>query len=295
MDAVDAGKHVYCEKPMTHTVDQSRKLVARVKEKGVKFQVGVQGMSDESYETARRYVQDGTLGKVVIAQIDYSRNHLAAEGMWAYKIDQDARPGVNLDWKAWLGPAPKRNWDPLRYFRWRCFWDYSGGISTDLFIHRVTRIIKALDLKFPERGVGSGGTYALTEQKYEVPETFNILLEYPGGPQVILVSSMANDTPVEHVLRGHKATLAFTRTGFTIRPQGIFAKGVREIVYEKKGAEDTTLHHRNLHAAIRRNEPLKCDASLGYYGVVACEMGVQSFRKRRYMKWDAGKERLVNA
>lgn len=295
MDAADAGKHIYCEKPMTQHVEQAKRVVEKIKQKGVKMQVGVQGMSDDSYETARQYVKDGTLGTVVIAQVDYSRNHPDAEGMWAYKIDPDAKPGVNLDWNAWLGKAPKRAWDPDRYFRWRRYWDYSGGISTDLFIHRVTRIIKALGLTFPERGVGSGGIFEFKNIPGDVPDTFNVMLEYPGGPQVLLVSSMANDTPVDHVLRGHKATLTFTRTGFTIKPQGLFAKDMKEITYKKNGAEEVTLHHRNLHAAIRSNEPLKCDSMLGYYGVVACEMGVQSFRKRRYMKWDKAKERIVPA
>ena len=295
MDAVDAGKHVYCEKPMTQHVEQAKRVVEKVKQKGVKMQVGVQGMSDDSYETARKYVKDGTLGTVVIAQIDYSRNHPDSEGMWAYKIDPDAKPGVNLDWSAWLGKAKKRPWDPDRYFRWRRYWDYSGGIATDLFIHRVTSIIKALDLTFPERAVGSGGIFEFKNIPGEVPDTFNIMLEYPGGPQVILVSSMANDTPVEHVLRGHKATLTFTRSGFTIRPQGLFAKDMKEITHKKSGAEEVTLHHRNLQAAIRENAPLKCDTTLGYYGVVACEMGVQSFRKRKYVKWDKSKERIVTA
>jgi predicted dehydrogenase len=261
------------------------------------MQVGVQGLSDESYEEAFKYVKDGVLGTVVIAQIDYSRNQ--TDGLWTYPIDNDAKPGVNLDWKTWLGSAPKHPWDPYRYFRWRCFWDYSGGIATDLFIHRVTRIIRALNLTFPERAVGTGGTYQFKEQarkgQADVPDTFNVSLEYPGGPNVLLVSSMANDTPVDHVLRGHKATLFFTRTGFTIKPQGIFAKDMREITYEKKGREDVRLHHRNLQAAIRKNEPLKCDVMMGYYGVVACEMGVQSFRKRKYMKWDKAKARIVNA
>jgi predicted dehydrogenase len=294
MDAADAGKHIYCEKPMTHTVDQSKKVVAKIKQRGVKMQVGVQGMSDESYETARQYVKDGTLGTVVVAQIDYSRNH-RGPGFWDYPIDADAKPGVNLDWKTWLGQAPKRPWDPNRFFRWRLFWDYSSGIASDLFIHRVTRIIKALNLTFPERGVGTGGTYEFKNAGAEVPETFNILLEYPGGPNVILVSSMANDTPVEHVLRGHKATLVFHSKGFSIKPQGLFAKEAKEIAYQKKGAEDVRLHHRNLQAAIRRNEELKCDCMLGYYGVVACEMGTQSFRKKKYMAWDKSKERIVKA
>jgi hypothetical protein len=111
----------------------------------------------------------------------------------------------------------------------------------------------------------------------------------------MLVSSMANDTAVSHVLRGHKATLEFTPKGFVIQPQRLFAKEVQPVTYERKGAEDTRLHHRNLQAAIRRNEPLKCDCMLGYYGVVAVEVGLESFRKRKYMKWDKAKERVVPA
>lgn len=292
-DAAEAGKAMYCEKPLTHTSEEAKKLVRTVKRTGVKLQVGVQGMSDDSYAAAQEYVKKGVLGKVVIAQIDYSRNH--AGDFWEYEIDPDARPGVNLDWKAWLGEAPRRPWDPHRYFRWRRYWDYSGGIATDLFVHRVTRIIRALGLTFPERAVAGGGIWQFNNTPGEVPDTFNVTLDYPGGPTVLLVSSMANDTPVDHVLRGHKATLQFTRTGFTIKPQKLFEKEVSEVTFKKTGAEDLRLHHRNLMAAIRRNEPLRCDAMMGYYGVVACDMAVQAFRKQRYMRWDAGRERVVKA
>ena len=293
MDAISAGKHVYCEKPMTHTIEQSKRVVARMKESRVKMQVGVQGMSDDSYEAANRYVKDGTLGDVVMAQIDYSRNYRT--DFWSGPVDPDVRPGVNLDWNAFLGPAPKRPFDPDRFLYWRRYWDYSGGIASDLFIHRVTRIIKACGLTFPERGVGTGGKFHFKDSKAEIPDTFNILLEYPGGPNVALISSMANDAPIEHVLRGHKATLQFTRTGFTIRPQRIQNADAKEITHQKTGGEQLDLHHRNLIAAIRTNEALRCDCNLGFYGVVACEMGVQSFRKRRYMAWDKAKQRLVKA
>ena len=297
LDAADAGKHIYCEKPMTKTTEEAKKVVAKIKQTGVKMQVGVQGMSDDSYETANKYVKEGALGDVVIAQIDYSRNY-GLKDFWGYPMDEDARPGENLDWKAWLGPAPKRAWDPDRYFSWRRYWDYSSGIASDLFVHRVTRIIKSLDLKEPALAAATGGKFHYKESVAEIPDTFNVLLEYPGGPNVILVSSMANDTPVEHVLRGHKATLKFTRAGFTITTQREYAKDPKvpeEITHEKTGAENIELHHRNLQNAIRRNEPLKCDCQLGYYGVVACDMSTQSFRRREYMRWDAQRQKIVRA
>jgi predicted dehydrogenase len=293
VDSLAAGKHIYCEKPMTKSIEQSKKVVARVKQSGLKMQVGVQGMSDDSYEKAHEYIKQGVLGNVVIAQIDYSRNY--KDDFWTAPFDEGVRPGENLDWNAFLGPAPKRPYDPDRFFAWRRYWDYSGGIATDLFIHRVTRIIKALGLTFPERAAATGGKYEFRSSPAEIPDTFNIVLDYPGGPSVILVSSMANDTAVDHVIRGHKATLEFTRTGFTITPQREFAKDMQPITHQKAGGENITLHHRNLQAAIRSNEPLKCDCMLGYYGVVACEMGVQSYRKRKYMAWDKAKERIIRA
>jgi len=294
MDAADAGKHIYCEKPMTQYAEQAKKVVAKIKQRGVKMQVGVQGTSDDSYINAYKYVKDGALGNILIAQIDYSRNY-TDKFFWMRDPDPDVRPGENLDWKTWLGTAPKRPYDPERFFNWRRFWDYSSGIASDLFVHRVTRLIKALNLTFPERGVGTGGKYEFKNDIAEIPDTFNIMLDYPGGPNVILISSMANDTPVDHVIRGHKATLHFTSTGFVIRPQRAFAKEMKEIVFQKTGAESTELHHRNLQNAIRKNEPLNCDCNLGFYGVVACEMGTMSYRKRQYMAWDKTKERIVKA
>lgn len=292
MDAIAAGKHIYCEKPMTYTIEQSRRVADRIaRTPGIKMQVGVQGMSDDSYETANRYITEGALGKVVLAQIDYSRNYLG--DFWENPVDPDARPGENLDWNAFLGPAKRRPFDPDRYFSWRRYWDYSGGIATDLFVHRVTRMIKALGLKFPDRVVATGGKFAFGDSKAEIPDTFNMLLDYPEGVTVQLISTMANDTPVQHLIRGHKATLRFTPTGFEIEPQRAYAKEMKKIAHRKTGGEVLDLHHRNLINAIRRNEPLKCDAMLGYYGVVATSMGNLSYRKRKYMRWDAAKQRAV--
>jgi len=141
LDAADAGKHIYCEKPMTQRAEQARRVVHKIHGTKLKMQVGVQGMSDDSYETAAKIIKEGALGKVVLAQIDYSRNH--KNDFWVYDLDPDMRPGENLDWNAWLGAAPKRPFDPERYQNWRRYWDYSSGIASDLFVHRVTRMIKS--------------------------------------------------------------------------------------------------------------------------------------------------------
>jgi predicted dehydrogenase len=297
LDAIDAGKHLYSEKPMTRTVEQAKKVMAKAQANPkLKIQIGVQGTSDDSYAEANKHIRAGALGKVVLAQIDYSRNHIgdffASPG---FEIDADAKPGINLDWKTWLGDTPKRQWDPERFFRWRRYWDYSGGIAGDLFVHRVTRIIKSVGLKFPEKGVGSGGKFAFPDSKAEIPDTLNFLLDYPEGLTVQLISSMGNGRKVDHLIRGHKATLEFTNTGFTITPESMFKNEAKEVSFKKTGAEDVVLHHRNLQNAIRNNEPLNCDVNLGFYGVVASEMGNLSFRQQKYMKWDASKQRIVRA
>ncbi len=304
LDAIDAGKHIYVEKPMTHTIKQAKDIVDKVSMAKLKLQVGVQGMSDDSYETAHKMIQDGALGKVVMAHIDYSRNYL--DDFWTKEFDTDIKPGVNLDWEAWLGPAPKRPWDPKRYFEWRRYWDYSGGIATDLFIHRVTRLIKSVGLRFPDYVVATGGKWNFVDSVAEIPDTFNMMLDYPEKTTVMLVSSLANDTPIRHVIRGHKATMEFTKEGFTVTPQessntdaisgtGEDVGGSELFTHHKSGAEDVTLHHRNLQQAIRENESLHCDQNLGYYGVVACMMGVRSLRDRKYLKWDTQNETVIES
>ena len=296
LDAADARKHIYCEKPMTWSIEEAKKVVAKIKQTGLKMQVGVQGMSDDSYETAQRMIKEGKIGRPIQAQIDYSRNH--KRDFWVSdEPDKDVKPGENLDWNAFLGPAPKRPFDLDRFLHWRRYWDYSGGIATDLFVHRITRIIRALDLKFPDRAVAVGGKWEFRDSAAEIPDTFNMMLDYPAGLSVVVLSSMANDTPIPHVIRGHEATLEFTRQGFVIRPQERFNKegGREEIVHKKTGGEDITLHHRNLQGAIRNGDPIKTDVMTGYYGVVAVRMAVESFRRNKCVKWDARREKAVEA
>lgn len=293
MDAIDQGLHVYCEKPMTYSIEEGVKVRKRVKEAGIQMQVGVQGMSDNSYETAAEYIADGAIGKPVLAQIDYSRN--AKDGIWLREPDPEAKPGVNLDWETWLGNAPKRDWEPDRFFGWRRYFDYSGGIATDLFVHRLTRIVRALNLTAPKRVVATGGTYVFKQNAAEVPDTFNVMIEYPEDVTVMLVSSLANQTRIKHMIRGHKGTLEFTHEGFTITPEELFADQVKPAEHAKAGREDMKLHHHNLHNAIRHGEALKCDVDLGFWGAMPTQMAVESLRSRKYLAWDADEEQVVEA
>ena len=292
LDAADQGLHVYVEKPLTYSIREGLDVVRKVKSTGINLQCGIQGMSDDSYETAARFIQEGAIGKVVMAHIDYSRNH--KEDFWLRDPDPGVKPGVNLDWKMFLGKARKRSWEPNRFFSWRRYWDYSGGIATDLFVHRLARIVKACGLTTPSRVVATGGHYYFNGDA-EVPDTFNALLEYPEGINVLLVSSMANQSQIRHVIRGKKGTIEFSREGFTIEPENLHKEEVQSRVYKKSGREDMALHHHNLHNAIRHGEALKCDVDLGFNVSMACQMTVESFRRKKSLSWDRRRQRVVKS
>jgi predicted dehydrogenase len=294
LDAADAGKHMYCEKPMTYSIEEGVRVQRRMEQTGLKLQIGVQSTSDDVCAAAQRYVRQGALGKVVLAQIDRSGNNVA--DFWKRPQDPDVHPGENLDWDAFLGPAKKRPFDADRFFSWRRYWDYCGGTATDLFVHEITRIIKICDLTTPSRVVATGGKWYFRDSAAEIPDTFNMIADYPEGVTVVATSTAANSARGRHVIRGHEATLEFTEKGFTIRPERAVASGREEVVYERKDPTDTRrLHGQNLHRAIRLGEKLNCDPDLGFKGMLVARMGVESFRRRDGLTWDARQQKAVKA
>ncbi len=135
LEAMAAGKDVYLEKPMCHTIMEARQIAQKAREAGRIVQVGSQTTSADQWYKAKKVIADGMIGKMIMSQGSYHRNSI--EGEWNWKIDPSAGPEGKgddyIDWKMWLGAAPKRPWDPDRFFRFRKYWDYSGGIATDLF------------------------------------------------------------------------------------------------------------------------------------------------------------------
>jgi predicted dehydrogenase len=290
IDAMDAGKAVYCEKPMTHTIPEAQQVMKKRAETGLGLQIGVQGMSDDSYRTAAEAILAGKLGHVVQAQIEYVRR-CGSQGFCRNPSVKDDMPQPHdLDWDAWLGESPELPWNPHHYHEWRNYSAYSGGIATDLFIHRITRIIKVCDLLYPRRVVGMGGIWQWPDGR-DLPDNFEMICEYPRGMTVYVLGTMSNRVGIDHLIRGYRATLYFTPTGWVIKDKD--DRVLEE--HTKSGDEDILLHHTNLHNHLRNGESLHCPVELGMAGVVAVCMANQSWRSGRMMGWNPSTEQMVPA
>ena len=255
-------------------------------------------MSDDSYSSAWAAIQGGALGPIVHAQTDYVRWYPADKGLWRTGEPAGRPQPEDLDWAMWQKHNPRQiPYDPRIYFDWRCYKDYSGGISTDLFIHRLTRIIKACNLACPVRAVGMGGIFMWPDGR-TLPDNFELILEYPAqagvtpGMTVHVLGTMANKHGIEHCIRGHKATLLFTDDGWRIVEQ---ESGAEVLTHKKTGAEDIDLHHKNLQAAIRENVALNTPPELGMYGVVACTMANISYFEKAMVAYDAKRGKVKKA
>ena len=301
LDAMDRGKDVYLEKPMCHTTDEARQLAATVRETKRVLQVGSQTTSSDQWHKARKAIADGMIGQMLMSQGSYHRN--SVEGEWNWKIDPEAGPdgkGENyIDWKMWLGPAPKRAWDADRYFRFRKYWDYSGGIATDLFYHVVAPLnICWGEAQFPSKVMASGGIYAFKDR--EVPDTFNLLAEFEKGHSLVLSSSMANSQHIPGLIRGREGSLIMVEHGrfeghaphITVVPE---KKAAGEAYKAKFGEEPIRIpieekprwaHMQNFLDCVRTREKPILDVETGFRAQVTISMAVQSYREGRVLYWD---------
>jgi predicted dehydrogenase len=285
IDAMNAGKDVYCEKPMT-LYWQEAKEVARVQAAtGRVMQVGAQSCSEDRVWKARDVISKGGLGKVLWTSGGYCRN--SRDGEWNWWIDPQASP-ENLDWKRFLGSAPERPFDVERFFRFRKYWDYSGGIATDLFYHTLAHLEIALTPEFPKRVSGAGGIFAFHDR--EVPDTFHTLIDYPSDHSVVLTSSMANRQGVDDVIRGHEATLYFRGSKVVVEPEEEFKNERQRLEIAEEPRAD---HMTNFLECVRSRQQPHLDAQTGYRVMVAIALGVMSYREGKVIHFDPEKEELA--
>ncbi|GBC98354.1 Inositol 2-dehydrogenase [bacterium HR17] len=294
VEGMEAGKDVYCEKPMTHwkTLSQPKRIVATVNRTRRVLQVGTQGMSDSIWEQVADLIKAGDIGALMQAQAaDMRTGHWSVLCGCEKDIDPDAKPNVNLDWDMWLGwqfgLAPRRRWEPARFFAFRVFWDYSGGLATDWFPHILTPLVRAMGLRFPKRVVASGGLYHPDhKERWEVPDTFQMVVEYPDGPSIHLMACLGNNWGAPMLIRGSKATLVFEGQGAVIYPQReILGDAPRkEIARTRPGSLEE--HWRDFLRCVRTREQPRSNAQLGYYVMTALHMGIRSFWEGRAMTFD---------
>jgi predicted dehydrogenase len=311
LEALDHGKDVYLEKPMCHTIDEARHLVATVKETKRVLQVGSQTTSALQWHMAKKYIADGAIGKMIMSQGSYHRN--SKDGEWNYDIDKDAGPdgkGENyIDWKMWLGKASKRPYDADRFFRFRKYWDYSGGIATDLFFHVVAPLnICWSEPQFPTKVMASGGIYVFKDER-EVPDTFQLLAEFPQGHSLVLSSSMANSQHIPGLIRGHEGTIIMVDHGmFERRTDHITLKPELRVVddaYKSKFGSDPEIripieqkdemvvHITNFLDCMRTREKPTLDVETGFHAQATISMAVQSYREGRVIYWDDKNQKAV--
>ncbi len=190
LEALAAGKDVYLEKPMTLRIDEGPEMIAAADASDRILQIGSNGMSSKLQQTAREIVKSGKLGRVTLIRAAYDRN--TDSGAWLYPIPPDA-DDKTVNWEAFLGPAPERPFSLDRFFRWRCFWDYSGGIATDLFVHLMTTIHYVMDADMADMVMATGQNY-LHEKTHEVPDTLNAALTYPKEGFTVSLSGTFNNS-----------------------------------------------------------------------------------------------------
>ena len=291
IDAMEAGLDVYCEKPMTLYWEQAKEVYQAAQRTGRVVQVGSQGTQDPRWLQANELIRKGALGKLLWSQTSISRN--SRDGEWNYYgIDHNAGPH-NLDWKAFLGPAPQRPYDPERFFRWRKYWDYSGGIATDLFTHVLHALELALGPEFPKRVVAGGGIYVHKDR--EVPDTFHAIIDYPSEHSVVVVSSMENEQGVPVVIRGHEATMYLSGGDIKISPERLFADEREEMSVPVPGVAvgDHYQHRMNFLQCMRTREKPRCNVELGYKVTTAIALAVRSYRENKAMCFDPVKQELI--
>ncbi len=307
IDSMDAGKHVYCEKPMTLTVEQALQVRDAVKHYGKVFQVGPNDTAKDAVWKARDAIRDGRVGKVTWAQGSYNRNvRGCAFNVWM-PFDETAGPNKTgedyVDWDMWLGYewnlAPKIRWNADHFFRFRKYWPYSGGVATDLLYHKLAPLLISIvgeDGEYPMRVSAGGGLY-LEKDGRDIPDVFTMTIDYRSEFTVILTSILTNDTQIPTRISGRYGTIEMDGENAVMTGNGEY---VEEFKQSNDGETQVTLQSEprrdlkgNFIDVIRRGGPLHCNVDLGAATMVAIKMGVESYRQSKTLLWDPNEEKII--
>jgi predicted dehydrogenase len=319
--AMKAGKDVYCEKPMAHTIPEALEMARTAKQTGRLVQVGSQSLSMESTKKGKQWLDAGEIGTVYMVQCSIFRP--SAIGAWRYPVPPDASPET-VDWARFLGNAPKRPFDAQRFFQFRNWWDYGTGIAGDEYVHLLSRVHYLMGVQFPLSAVANGGIYKWKGDR-EVPDIHNTQYDY-GKFQVTVSANLVSNFEGGEIVRfmGDKGTIELTEEGARLLPynpvedylypleswpkdtKDRFAaehkddpladlgtarqQPQRQNVDFKQEREGTEDHFKNLFAAMRTREQPVENVEFGCGTAVACHMANLSYRQGgKRVLWDREK------
>lgn len=351
MDAARAGKHVYCEKPLSWTVPETYMVRQIIKETGVVFQLGHQGRQTDCYQKAEEIIGNGLLGQVNLIEVCTNRN--SPNGAWVYDIIEGSDPNT-IDWKQfegnadrikeymdymtkyglerYIGPDERSKFSLERFFRWRCWWDYSTGLSGDLLTHEYDAVNQIMHVGIPHSATSSGGVYFFKDGR-TVPDVLQTTFEFPDHDMTMLYSAtLASSRGRGKVFMGHDASmevsniLAITVDQNSDRyaekiKQGIIPTDTpfytyvpgqnssdsvtspTELYFAKRGLlytyvngkryDTTHLHIREWLECIRQGKTPSCNIDCAFEEAMTAHMGTRAYLEGRTMYWDKDKEEIV--
>jgi len=313
--ACQAGKDVYCEKPLSLCVAEGRAMLKAARENKRIVQCGIQRMSSPFCQEAAALIRSGAIGKVTVVRAFHVQNE------WPKGIGSppDEEAPKDFDWESWLGPAPKKKYNRNRtFYRFRWFYDYSGGQLTNFGVHYLAQIHASLGVNAPKSVVALGGKFANMDNR-EVPDTMEVVWHYPNDTLVTFsqfnaTGAAPSGKPCEIEFRGTKGTMYFRTNGYEIVPEVVtqneFAarspvnraleKGWRtgaKAMIEGKVAEGKILdadHARNFLDCLKSRKTPNCDVEYGHRCTSAAQIANIAHRTRSLLDWDEAKEQFTN-
>ncbi|MFN8430590.1 MAG: Gfo/Idh/MocA family oxidoreductase [Spirosomataceae bacterium] len=300
--ALEAGKHVYVEKPVANTIQEATIMKNAAKKYGKIVQVGQWQRSGPHYEDAIKVVKSGELGKIRLVKV------------WAYQgwmkpvpVLPDTPVPEGVDYDMWLGPATKRPFNANRFhFNFRWYWDYAGGLMTDWGVHEIDIALYAMGAKAPISVVASGGKFAYPDDASETPDTLQTVYQYDGFNMLwehatgIDGGNYGRTEGIAFI--GNNGTLVVNRGGWEVIPEKYRENNevktrIEARKFDKKPEDDYLLFHcQNFVNAIRNNAPdtLKCGIETGSIAAINAQMGNISYKLGRKVFWDEKNGNFIN-
>src|SRR5437773_1157377 len=315
VDAVSAGKDIYCEKPMSHSPADGVAMVDAAKKAGRIVQIGSQRVSSQICAKARELISQRTLGDLMLVEGWLGRND--PTGAWQYPPPPDLSPR-NLDWDTWQGTVPKRPFDPYIFARWRCWKEYGTGVAGDLLVHLISGMMFMLAINEPPKQASAVGGIRRWKDGRNMPDVHAVVYYY-GELPVYMRLNLGTEMPETYRIQGSKGVLEVTGSSLTFAPQtgrdgypsyytGSFPRAMREAYVEKWHLEndpklgqaamsetisfsgpdfdDVRPHLWTFFEAVRTRKPVVEDVVFGHNAALACHMANESYFRKGTVSWD---------